>query len=352
MRVGCGFDVHAFGPGNALMLGGVRVAHTHGVIAHSDGDVPLHALCDALLGAAGLLATSVSTSSDTDSAVARRRQRASSPRCSRAARPRAHGGQCGPHAHQQAPKLAPHRDAMRQRIAQLLGIEVARQPQGYDDRGPGFSGAWRGSPRRPSCCCAKIPPVAAELKGAPGGAGAAACARRTRAQAELRVVPEDFCVERTSASSRPAAARTCCSCAVNANTQWVARELARLRRLPRCRGSVMALVRRTGRAVAVQWFSVPLPRVAREWGAVQEPEFSVLAAHAHTRKSRRAAHWPVIASPSAPRGRPVGTGAQLGRRSRRPWRRSSAKGYRIISGRSASAAMAQTSSGSEPSLRA
>jgi 2-C-methyl-D-erythritol 2,4-cyclodiphosphate synthase len=54
MRVGHGFDVHAFGPGDHVMLGGVRVDHDRGVVAHSDGDVALHALCDALLGAAGL----------------------------------------------------------------------------------------------------------------------------------------------------------------------------------------------------------------------------------------------------------------------------------------------------------
>ncbi len=54
MKVGSGFDVHAFGPGNAVMLAGVRVPHTFGVVAHSDGDVVLHAVCDALLGAAGL----------------------------------------------------------------------------------------------------------------------------------------------------------------------------------------------------------------------------------------------------------------------------------------------------------
>lgn len=54
MRVGFGVDVHAFGPGDAVMLGGVRIAHSRGVIAHSDGDVLLHALVDALLGAAGL----------------------------------------------------------------------------------------------------------------------------------------------------------------------------------------------------------------------------------------------------------------------------------------------------------
>lgn len=54
MRIGSGIDVHSFGPGDFVMLGGVRVPHTRGVLAHSDGDVVLHALCDALLGAAGL----------------------------------------------------------------------------------------------------------------------------------------------------------------------------------------------------------------------------------------------------------------------------------------------------------
>jgi 2-C-methyl-D-erythritol 2,4-cyclodiphosphate synthase len=54
LRVGSGFDVHAFGPGNGVMLGGVHVPWEQGVVAHSDGDVLLHALTDALLGAAGL----------------------------------------------------------------------------------------------------------------------------------------------------------------------------------------------------------------------------------------------------------------------------------------------------------
>jgi len=53
-RIGHGFDVHAFGPGDHVMLGGVRVAHSQGLVAHSDGDVILHALCDALLGALAL----------------------------------------------------------------------------------------------------------------------------------------------------------------------------------------------------------------------------------------------------------------------------------------------------------
>jgi 2-C-methyl-D-erythritol 2,4-cyclodiphosphate synthase len=54
MRIGSGIDVHAFGPGDALVLGGVRIPHSRGVLAHSDGDVLLHALVDALLGAAAL----------------------------------------------------------------------------------------------------------------------------------------------------------------------------------------------------------------------------------------------------------------------------------------------------------
>jgi 2-C-methyl-D-erythritol 2,4-cyclodiphosphate synthase len=53
MRVGIGYDVHAFGPGDHVTLGGVRIPHEQGVLAHSDGDVLLHALCDALLGAMG-----------------------------------------------------------------------------------------------------------------------------------------------------------------------------------------------------------------------------------------------------------------------------------------------------------
>ena len=53
MRVGQGMDVHAFGEGDHVVLGGVRIAHNQGVVAHSDGDVVIHALCDALLGAMG-----------------------------------------------------------------------------------------------------------------------------------------------------------------------------------------------------------------------------------------------------------------------------------------------------------
>ena len=51
MRIGCGIDVHAFGEGDHVMLGGVRIPHSRGVTGHSDADVALHALVDAILGA-------------------------------------------------------------------------------------------------------------------------------------------------------------------------------------------------------------------------------------------------------------------------------------------------------------
>ena len=54
MRIGQGFDAHRFSPDRELILGGVPIEHDQGMAAHSDGDVLLHALCDALLGAAGL----------------------------------------------------------------------------------------------------------------------------------------------------------------------------------------------------------------------------------------------------------------------------------------------------------
>lgn len=54
MRIGHGFDVHKFGEGSFVTLGGIQIPHSKGLIAHSDGDVLIHALCDALLGACAL----------------------------------------------------------------------------------------------------------------------------------------------------------------------------------------------------------------------------------------------------------------------------------------------------------
>ena len=54
IRIGHGFDVHAFAENRKLIIGGVEIAHDRGLLGHSDADVLLHAICDALLGAAGL----------------------------------------------------------------------------------------------------------------------------------------------------------------------------------------------------------------------------------------------------------------------------------------------------------
>lgn len=54
MRIGHGYDAHRFGAGDHVVLGGVRIPHHQGLLAHSDGDVLIHAICDALLGAAAL----------------------------------------------------------------------------------------------------------------------------------------------------------------------------------------------------------------------------------------------------------------------------------------------------------
>jgi 2-C-methyl-D-erythritol 2,4-cyclodiphosphate synthase len=126
VRIGSGIDVHAFGPGDSLMLGGVRIAHSRGVVAHSDGDVVLHALCDALLGAAGLGdigqhfpdSDPVWRGADSARFVAEV-----------VAMVRARGlavANADVTVIAQAPKIAPHREAMRRRIAQLLGLEEAR----------------------------------------------------------------------------------------------------------------------------------------------------------------------------------------------------------------------------------
>jgi 2-C-methyl-D-erythritol 2,4-cyclodiphosphate synthase len=123
VKVGSGFDIHAFGPGDSLVLAGVRVPHSHGIVAHSDGDVLLHALVDALLGAAGLGDIGMHFP-DTD--------------------PQWRGADSGRfvlHAREllaqrhyhivnadltllaQAPKIARWREAMRRNVAALLGVE-------------------------------------------------------------------------------------------------------------------------------------------------------------------------------------------------------------------------------------
>lgn len=124
MRIGSGTDVHAFGPGDFVMLGGVRVAHTHGVVAHSDGDVVLHALTDALLGAAGL-GDIGQHFKDTDP----RWKGADSKRFVRAVMDmlrerKLRVGNADVTVLAERPKLAPVRDEIRREVAQLLEVGV------------------------------------------------------------------------------------------------------------------------------------------------------------------------------------------------------------------------------------
>lgn len=124
MRIGSGIDVHAFGPGDCVMLGGVRVEHTHGVLAHSDGDVVLHALTDALLGAAGL-GDIGQHFKDTDP----RWKGADSKRFVRAVMDmlRARNlrvGNADVTVLAERPKLSPVREEIRRQIAQLLEVGV------------------------------------------------------------------------------------------------------------------------------------------------------------------------------------------------------------------------------------
>jgi len=126
MRIGSGIDVHAFGPGDFIMLGGVRVPHTHGVVAHSDGDVVLHALCDALLGAAGLgdIGHHFSDSDPQWKGADSARFVASVLALLRARRLAVANVDLTVLA--QAPKIAPYREAMRRQIAQLLEVGAER----------------------------------------------------------------------------------------------------------------------------------------------------------------------------------------------------------------------------------
>jgi len=124
VRIGQGYDVHAFGPGDHIMLGGVRVAHTAGVLAHSDGDVVLHALCDAMLGALALgdIGQHFPPSDD------RWKDADSSDflvHCDVLLRSR--GWQVGNTDITvicERPKVGPHAAAMRERIAELLQLPV------------------------------------------------------------------------------------------------------------------------------------------------------------------------------------------------------------------------------------
>ncbi len=124
MRIGTGYDVHQLAEGLPLWLGGVRVEHTHGLVGHSDADVLLHAICDALLGAAAL-GDIGKHFPDTDPQY----KGISSIKLLAhvGALLREHGytvGNIDSTVAAQKPKLAPHIPQMRQNIADTLGISI------------------------------------------------------------------------------------------------------------------------------------------------------------------------------------------------------------------------------------
>lgn len=126
IRVGCGYDVHALGDGLRLVLCGVEVPHTKGCIAHSDGDVAIHAICDALLGALAL-GDIGKLFPDTDAKykgidstillkevidiISAKGYNIGNIDCTIA---------------MQRPKLRPYIDAMRARLAEVVGIDIER----------------------------------------------------------------------------------------------------------------------------------------------------------------------------------------------------------------------------------
>ena len=126
MRIGEGWDVHALVPGRALVIGGVTIEHPLGLLGHSDADVLLHAITDAILGAAAL--GDIGTHfPDTDPAFGgadSERLLAEAARRGRAAGYDLGNIDCTVIA--QAPRLAPHRDVMRERIAAALGISAGQ----------------------------------------------------------------------------------------------------------------------------------------------------------------------------------------------------------------------------------
>ncbi len=126
LRIGEGWDVHALVAGRPLILGGITIPHDKGLLGHSDADALLHAITDALLGAAGL-GDIGRHFPDTDE---RFRGADSAVLLAEAVRRvREHGWQVvnlDSTVIAQAPKLAPHIDAMRARIAQVLAIDASQ----------------------------------------------------------------------------------------------------------------------------------------------------------------------------------------------------------------------------------
>ena len=145
MRIGQGYDAHRFETGKPLVLGGVAIPHDEGLKAHSDGDVLIHALCDALLGAAGLgdigrhFPDNDQSYAGIDSRVLLRRVRGLL---------QERGWRVGNvdlTAVAQRPRLAPYIESMQQALADDLGIEPRQvNVKATTTEGMGFTGRGEG----------------------------------------------------------------------------------------------------------------------------------------------------------------------------------------------------------------
>lgn len=145
LRIGHGYDVHRLVEGRPLILGGVTIPHETGLLGHSDADVLLHAVMDALLGAAAL-GDIGKLFPDTDAAY---KNISSLTLLKRVSDRLAESGctvvNLDATVLSQAPKLAPHREVMRQNIADALGIDVSRvSVKATTEEGLGFTGEKRG----------------------------------------------------------------------------------------------------------------------------------------------------------------------------------------------------------------
>jgi 2-C-methyl-D-erythritol 4-phosphate cytidylyltransferase/2-C-methyl-D-erythritol 2,4-cyclodiphosphate synthase len=145
VRVGIGYDIHGLGPGHEVLVGGVPIPHSRGLVGHSDADVVLHALTDAVLGALadGDIGAHFPPTDE-------RLRGASSDRflAGAAARVAARGGVIAPldvTVVAQGPMISPHRDAIRERIAAICGISVDRVGvKATTNEGLGFIGRGEG----------------------------------------------------------------------------------------------------------------------------------------------------------------------------------------------------------------
>lgn len=121
-RIGQGYDVHALGEGLRLVIGGVEIPHEKGCIAHSDGDVLTHALCDALLGAAALGDIGLHFP-DTSEEFRGIDSKLLLARCARMVRDAGYEiGNADCTVMMQRPRLRPHIDRIRETLARVMGI--------------------------------------------------------------------------------------------------------------------------------------------------------------------------------------------------------------------------------------